>query len=70
ATFLNGRECKYLVERDDARKGLQGLERRLAESEASCERYREEHKTLSSNLKEAEDRLKTLSEERDDILQQ
>ncbi|CAJ2644668.1 unnamed protein product [Trifolium pratense] len=67
ATFLNGRECKYLAERDDARKALLGVERRLAESEASCERYREEHKTLSSNLKETEDRLKTLSEEKDGI---
>ncbi|PNX68084.1 hypothetical protein L195_g055976, partial [Trifolium pratense] len=70
ATFLNGRECKYLKERDEARKELLVLERRLAESEASCKGYREEHKTLSTNLKEAEDRLKTVSEERDGAFQQ
>ncbi|CAJ2651901.1 unnamed protein product [Trifolium pratense] len=70
ATFLNGRECKYLKERDEARKELSVLERKLAKSEASCEGYREEHKTLSANLKESEDRLKTLSDERDGILQQ
>ncbi|PNX91328.1 hypothetical protein L195_g047458, partial [Trifolium pratense] len=69
ATFLNGRECKYLEERDEARKELPLLKRRLAESEASCEGYREERKTLSTNLKEAEDRLKTVSEERDGAVQ-
>ncbi|XP_045819213.1 uncharacterized protein LOC123912700 [Trifolium pratense] len=69
ATFLNGRECKYLEERDEARKELPLLQRRLAESEASCEVFREERKTLSANLKEAEDRLKTVSEERDSAVQ-
>ncbi|CAJ2677122.1 unnamed protein product [Trifolium pratense] len=69
ATFLNGRECKYLEERDEARKELPSLQRRLAESEASCEVFREERKTLSANLKEAEDRLKTVSEERDSAVQ-
>ncbi|PNX64599.1 hypothetical protein L195_g062195, partial [Trifolium pratense] len=52
ATFLNGRECKYLEERDEARKELPLLQRRLAESEASCMVFREERKTLSANLKE------------------
>ncbi|PNX69137.1 hypothetical protein L195_g064298, partial [Trifolium pratense] len=37
ATFLNGRECKYLAERDDARRELRVLEKKLADSEASCE---------------------------------
>ncbi|CAJ2645636.1 unnamed protein product [Trifolium pratense] len=69
ATFLNGRECKYLEERDEARRELPLLKRWLAESEASCEVYREEHKTISANLKEAEDRLKTVSEERDSAVQ-
>ncbi|CAJ2639039.1 unnamed protein product [Trifolium pratense] len=69
ATFLNGRECKYLEERDEARKELPLLQRRLAESEASCMVFREERKTLSANLKEAEDRLKTVSEERDSAVQ-
>ncbi|CAJ2651308.1 unnamed protein product [Trifolium pratense] len=69
ATFLNGRECKYLEERDEARKELPLLKRRLAESEASCEGYREERKTISANLKEAEDRLRTVSEERDNVVQ-
>ncbi|CAJ2653631.1 unnamed protein product [Trifolium pratense] len=69
ATFLNGRECKYLEERDEARKEMPLLQRRLAESEASCEVFREERKTLSANLKEAEDRLKTVSEERDSAVQ-
>ncbi|PNX62193.1 hypothetical protein L195_g052846, partial [Trifolium pratense] len=61
--------CKYLEERDEARKELPLLQRRLAESEASCEGYREERKTLSTNLKEAEDRLKTVSGERDGAVQ-
>ncbi|CAJ2633239.1 unnamed protein product [Trifolium pratense] len=69
ATFLNGRECKYLEERDEARKELPLLQRKLAESEASCMVFREERKTLSANLKEAEDRLKTVSEERDSAVQ-
>ncbi|CAJ2640236.1 unnamed protein product [Trifolium pratense] len=69
STFLNGRECKYLEERDEARKELPLLQRRLAESEASCEVFREERKTLSANLKEAEDRLETVSEERDSAVQ-
>ncbi|PNX67444.1 hypothetical protein L195_g063520, partial [Trifolium pratense] len=51
------------------RRELPLLQRRLAESEASCEVYREERKTLSANLKEAEDRLKTVSEERDSAVQ-
>ncbi|MCI84497.1 hypothetical protein A2U01_0105775, partial [Trifolium medium] len=41
-TFLNCRECKYLEERDDARRELQLLGKKLEESEASCEGYREQ----------------------------
>ncbi|PNX92631.1 hypothetical protein L195_g015771 [Trifolium pratense] len=66
-TFLNNRECEYLAERDSVRKELQVLEKKLADSEASCEGYREEHKTLRSNLKEAEDKVKALVEEKESI---
>ncbi|MCI85609.1 hypothetical protein A2U01_0106888, partial [Trifolium medium] len=34
------------------------------ESEASCEGYREQHKTLASNLEKAEEKMTTLAEER------
>ncbi|MCI50022.1 hypothetical protein A2U01_0071266, partial [Trifolium medium] len=37
-------------------------------SEASCEGYREQHKTLVSNLKKAEEKTTTLAEERDGAL--
>ncbi|MCH80612.1 hypothetical protein A2U01_0001382 [Trifolium medium] len=69
-SFLNGRECKYLQERDDARQQLTLLEKKLSESEVSCEAYREQHKTLSSDLQKAEDKIKMLDEEWDAALQE
>ncbi|MCI63618.1 hypothetical protein A2U01_0084875, partial [Trifolium medium] len=69
-TFLNGRECKYLKERDDARRELQVLGKKLEESKASCEGYREQHKTLAADLQKAEEKLMTLAEERDGALKE
>ncbi|MCI63680.1 hypothetical protein A2U01_0084937, partial [Trifolium medium] len=40
------------------------LGKKLEESEASCEGYREQHKTLAADLKKAEDKIMTLAEER------
>ncbi|MCI67481.1 hypothetical protein A2U01_0088740, partial [Trifolium medium] len=69
-TFLNGRECKYMEERDDTRRELQVLGKKLEESEASCVGYREQHKTLSADLKNAEEKIITLAEERDGALKE
>ncbi|MCI76421.1 hypothetical protein A2U01_0097691, partial [Trifolium medium] len=69
-TFLNGRECKYLEERDNARCELQVLGKKLEESEASCEGDRQQHKTLASNLKKAQEKMTTLAEERDGALKE
>ncbi|MCI36208.1 hypothetical protein A2U01_0057430, partial [Trifolium medium] len=69
-TFLNGRECKYLEERYNARCELQVLGKKLEESEASCEGYREQHKILATDLKKAEEKMATLAEERDGALKQ
>ncbi|PNX87294.1 hypothetical protein L195_g043381, partial [Trifolium pratense] len=69
-TFLNGREWKYLEERDATRHELHLLGKKLQESEASCEGYREQHKTLASNLEEAEEKMKVLVEERDGALKE
>ncbi|MCI41743.1 hypothetical protein A2U01_0062977, partial [Trifolium medium] len=44
-SFLNGRECKYLQERDEVRRQKELLEKRLSESEVSLKAYREQHKT-------------------------
>ncbi|MCI69394.1 hypothetical protein A2U01_0090656, partial [Trifolium medium] len=46
-SFLNGRECKYLQERDEARQQKVLLEKKLSEFEVSCEAYKEQHRTLS-----------------------
>ncbi|PNX83336.1 hypothetical protein L195_g039377, partial [Trifolium pratense] len=40
------------------------------ESEASCEGYREQHKALSNSLKEADEKMKVLTGERDDALKE
>ncbi|MCI97391.1 hypothetical protein A2U01_0118692, partial [Trifolium medium] len=38
--------------------------------EASCEGYREQHKTLASNLKKVEEQMTTLTEERNGALKE
>ncbi|MCI64594.1 hypothetical protein A2U01_0085852, partial [Trifolium medium] len=67
-TFLNGRECTYLEERDNDRRELQVLGKKLEESKASCEGYMEQHRTLASDLKKAEEKMTILAEERDGAL--
>ncbi|PNX65618.1 hypothetical protein L195_g062691, partial [Trifolium pratense] len=53
-----------------ARRELDLLGKKLHESEASCEGYREQHKTLASNLEGAEEKMKVLVGERDDALRE
>ncbi|PNY10130.1 hypothetical protein L195_g006699 [Trifolium pratense] len=67
ATVLNGRECKYLEERDNARSDLKLLEQKLKDSESASE---EQLKILSSNLEKAEEKLKISSGEKDAALKE
>ncbi|MCI49934.1 hypothetical protein A2U01_0071178, partial [Trifolium medium] len=47
---------------------MQVLGKKLEESEASCEGYREQHRTLAYDLKKAEEKMTILAEERDSAL--
>ncbi|GAU26102.1 hypothetical protein TSUD_225650 [Trifolium subterraneum] len=60
SSFLNGRECKYLEERDAAREEAAGLVTKLAEKETEAAR-------LVGEKADLEERLKDLTTERDTL---
>jgi hypothetical protein len=64
ANFLNGRECKYLKERDDARKQVQKLGQDLNELQASYEAYQEKSAlqiSLTTTLAHKEEEVEKLT---------
>ncbi|MCI73065.1 hypothetical protein A2U01_0094329, partial [Trifolium medium] len=70
-TFLNGRECKYLQERDAARKRVKDIGLELSELHAAFDDYRNKYalqQKLMIDLEVTETKLAEVVQERDALL--
>ncbi|MCI56417.1 hypothetical protein A2U01_0077668, partial [Trifolium medium] len=72
-SFLNGRECQYLAERDAARKKLEAVGLKYNELKAVFDDYKNKYALqvdLVKTLEEAEAQLDGVIKERDSLLEQ
>ncbi|MCI72437.1 hypothetical protein A2U01_0093700, partial [Trifolium medium] len=70
-TFLNGRECKYLQERDAARKRVKDIGLQLSKLQATFDDYKNKYdlqQKLVKDLEVAEAKLAEVTQERDALL--
>ncbi|MCI57642.1 hypothetical protein A2U01_0078893, partial [Trifolium medium] len=70
-TFLNGRECKYLQERDAARKRVKDIGLQLTELQAAFDDYKNKYdlqQKLVGDLEVTEAKLADVIQERDTLL--
>ncbi|MCI37515.1 hypothetical protein A2U01_0058739, partial [Trifolium medium] len=72
-TFLNGRECQYLKERDVAMKKVTELGQQLREMTVAFDDYKNKHALqldLVKDLEETEAKLAEVVKERDALVEQ
>ncbi|MCI68295.1 hypothetical protein A2U01_0089555, partial [Trifolium medium] len=70
-TFLNGRECKYLQERDASRKKVKDIGLQLSELHAAFDDYKNKYalqQKLVIDLEATEAKLAEVVQERDTLL--
>ncbi|MCI43970.1 hypothetical protein A2U01_0065209, partial [Trifolium medium] len=72
-TFLNGRECQYLNERDAAKKKVTELGQQLREMTAAFDDYKNKHALqlgLIKDLEKTEAKFAEVVKERDALVEQ